>query len=125
MTHRFLPSSLRLLPLVLAVFLLAPAAAPAQTDVPRTADGRPDPSGVWNFSTATPMQRPEELAGKERLTVEEAAEYEALLAERRRAGDSRLSRGQLLDGQLADRRGGRAAGGERRAVGRLRARLLL
>ena len=82
------PSSFRSLPIVLAVFLLVPVVALAQTDVPRTPDGRPDLSGVWNFSTATPMQRPEELAGKERLTAEEAAEYEALLAERRVAGDS-------------------------------------
>ena len=77
-----------LFPLALAALSLVPVASLAQTQVPRTADGRPDPSGVWNFSTATPMQRPEELAGKERLTAEEAAEYEALLAERRRAGDS-------------------------------------
>ena len=60
MTHGT-QSSLRLLPLVLAVVLLVPAAAPAQTDVARTADGRPDLSGVSSFSTATPMQRPEEL----------------------------------------------------------------
>ena len=82
------PSSLSPFPIVLAVALLVPVASLGQTDVPRTADGRPDPSGVWNFSTATSMQRPEELAGKERLTAEEAAEYEAQLAERRRAGDS-------------------------------------
>ena len=68
-----------------AVVVLVPVASLARDAVPRTADGRPDPSGVWNLSTATPMQRPEELAGKTRLTAEEAVQYEAQLAERRRA----------------------------------------
>jgi len=62
--------------LVFAACSLAPGIVGGQTTaVPRHPDGRPDLSGVWNFSTATPMQRPEELADKEVLTSEEAAEY--------------------------------------------------
>ena len=72
----------------LAVTVVAPSVVVGQTAELRTADGQPDLQGVWNFSTATPMQRPEELAGKETLTAEEAAEWEQQLAERRRAGDS-------------------------------------
>jgi hypothetical protein len=42
----------------------------------RTPHGDPDLQGVWNFATATPMERPGQLAGRERLTEEEAAEFE-------------------------------------------------
>ncbi len=77
-------TSVVLVALVGAAF--APAAA-AQSPL-RTPDGDPDLQGLWNFSTATPMQRPEELAGRDTLSAEEAAEYEQALAERRRAGDS-------------------------------------
>ena len=70
----------------LAAATLAPAAA-AQSPL-RTPDGDPDLQGLWNFSTATPMQRPEDLAGRDTLSAEEAAEWEQELAERRRAGDS-------------------------------------
>ena len=70
----------------LAGAALAPAAA-AQSEL-RTPDGYPDLQGLWNFSTATPMQRPDDLAGRDTLTAEEAAEWEQALAERRRAGDS-------------------------------------
>jgi hypothetical protein len=41
----------------------------------RTPDGKPDLQGIWNFSTATPFERPPELADKEFLTSAEAAEY--------------------------------------------------
>ncbi|MCY3845902.1 MAG: hypothetical protein OXH69_20435 [Acidobacteria bacterium] len=70
----------------LASVALASAAA-AQSEL-RTPDGYPDLQGLWNFSTATPMQRPDDLAGRDTLTAEEAAEWEQELAERRRAGDS-------------------------------------
>ena len=42
---------------------------------PRTVDGQPDLQGIWNFSTATPLERPGEYAGKQVLTDEEAAEF--------------------------------------------------
>ena len=54
------------------------AAAPAAkaSGVPRTPDGRPDLQGIWDFRTITPMQRPTDLAGKDVLTDQEAAEFE-------------------------------------------------
>ena len=48
----------------------------------RTAWGDPDLQGVWDFRTLTPMERPEELADKQVLTAEEAAQFqEGRLAE--------------------------------------------
>lgn len=44
---------------------------------PRTPDGKPDLQGTFTFSTITPLQRPEVLAGKEVLSAEEAAAFEA------------------------------------------------
>jgi hypothetical protein len=76
---------------VLAVTILAPAAAMAQAapasgsndrPISRTAWGAPDLQGVWDFRTVTPLERPAELAGKEVLTAEEAAEFEAQAAVR-------------------------------------------
>ena len=74
--------------LVLALVAFAPAAAAGQDALPRTPEGQPDLQGVWNFSTATPMERPEELAGKTTLTPEEAAAWEQQLAETRAANES-------------------------------------
>jgi hypothetical protein len=42
----------------------------------RTADGHPDLQGVWDFRTITPLQRPDEYAGKAVLTDQEAVEFE-------------------------------------------------
>lgn len=46
-------------------------------DIPRTEYGQPDFQGTYTFRTITPLQRPVELANKEVLTPEEAAEWEA------------------------------------------------
>ena len=71
----------RMLAAVLAVSCAAAFAPPAAAQttpaddwtLPRLADGRPDLQGVWLSNTATPLQRPRELAGREFLTDEEVA----------------------------------------------------
>ena len=72
MSHRFLTALFT----VIAVVLLVPPAAAQPADssaVPRTAWGKPDLRGVWDFATLTPMERPAALAGKEFLTDEDVA----------------------------------------------------
>ena len=80
MTNRYLAAGLAVIGVALAGTLPAFAQTdPSRTDqqtVPRTADGRPSLQGIWDFRTITPMERPSELAGKEVLTLEEAAQYE-------------------------------------------------
>ena len=68
MKVRFLSAMLT----VMTAVMLAPLAAFGQV----AADGVPDIQGLFTFRTITPLQRPKELAGKETLTAEEAAEYE-------------------------------------------------
>src|ERR1700745_2944436 len=55
----------------------------AQThpSVPRTIDGQPDLQGVWNFSTITPLERPQAYAGREFMSDAEAKQLEARTAE--------------------------------------------
>ena len=72
--------------LPVCLLLCVPSGAEAQTEVPpdpapRTAWGAPDLQGVYDFGTATPMQRPTELAGRETFTDEEAAVREQQNAE--------------------------------------------
>ena len=59
----------------LAVTVFACGLAQAQDDyqVPRTEWGQPDLQGVWNFSSFTPMQRPDFFGDKKFLTEQEIA----------------------------------------------------
>ena len=80
----------------LALALLVPAAAGAQSvapeapaptgaadwTAPRTPWGAPDLQGVWDYRTATPLERPRQFAGRETMTAAEAAEYERRHSER-------------------------------------------
>jgi hypothetical protein len=71
-----------------AAVLLTPSSVAGQTKAttrwapPRTPDGRPDLQGIWDFRTATPLERPSAFAGKEFFSSEEAAEFERQSAER-------------------------------------------
>ena len=68
-----------------AMVLMVPWAAAGQAQgewtTPRTADGQPDLQGVWASDSATPLERPEELAGRPTLTEEEVATLAARAAE--------------------------------------------
>ena len=74
MTHRQLTA---MAAVTAAALFSGPRAVQAQDgDVPRTAWGAPDLQGVWDFRSITPMERPEDLADREFLTDEEAAQLE-------------------------------------------------
>src|SRR5204863_9786003 len=53
----------------------APKADTAKAPLPRTPDGRPDLQGVFDYATATPLERPAAYANKLVLTEAEAAEF--------------------------------------------------
>ncbi|MEE2636999.1 MAG: hypothetical protein VYE68_07175 [Acidobacteriota bacterium] len=54
--------------------LLAVTSLAGQSGAPTTAWGDPDIQGIWHSSGATPMERPDEYAGRATLTSEEVAE---------------------------------------------------
>src|SRR4051812_49888060 len=59
----------------------APKAASAKKySAPRTPWGDPDISGVWDYKTITPLERPQNMAGRATLTDEEVARLEGQAA---------------------------------------------
>src|SRR5687768_9373594 len=86
----------------LALWAAAPAGA-QNSKLPRTAWGKPDLTGVWDFRTITPLERPANLADKEFLTEEEAAKAEQEVVERNRRLDERPAERTTAGGNV-DRR---------------------
>jgi hypothetical protein len=94
MSRRFFASMSALAILIALVSLAqvplagqAPSSAAKQTTAGakalRTADGHPDLQGIWSFATITPLERPDNLAGKQVLTDEDVAKAEEAAAEAR------------------------------------------
>jgi hypothetical protein len=54
----------------------------------RTEWGQPDLQGVWNFSSNTPMQRPERFGNQEFLTPEQVEQEQARIARMQAAADA-------------------------------------
>ena len=67
--------------MAVAAASVVPLAAGAQSagseTAMRTPDGQPHISGIFTFRTLTPLQRPAALDGRETLSAEEAAQFEA------------------------------------------------
>ena len=93
---------------VVAAFALGAAApAAAQTSkVPKTAWGKPDLTGLWDFRTITPLERPANMADKEFLTPAEAAKLEQETIERNAEIDSRPAERTSAGGNVDRRQDG-------------------
>jgi hypothetical protein len=77
---------LRFVAAIAFALVLAAQAPFAQTKkpapVPRLPDGHPDLQGIWDFRSATALERPARFAGREFMTADEVAAYEQEALER-------------------------------------------
>lgn len=84
-----------LLPVIFAFLASFFSLATAQEDIyeaPKTEYGYPDLQGVWNFSSSTPMQRPQRFGEQEFLTREEVQTAIASQEARAVAADAAAAR---------------------------------
>jgi hypothetical protein len=98
MKQHCLPTSTGALALIvgvvsLAATLAAQSPSAARYVAPRTPWGHPDLRGIWDFQSVTPLERPDEFAGREVLPEQEAADLyrralERLDADRRDGGST-------------------------------------
>src|SRR5712671_2013732 len=73
------------------------SAAPRAWVLERTPDGHPDFHGVWANNTVTPLQRPAQWEGKERLTDREVADLQKFAAQIvENDGDAQFGDGFIL-----------------------------
>src|SRR6476620_7669528 len=63
---------------------------------PLAPDGHADLQGFWIVKTATPLERPKELEGKQRLTDEEVAELKKRAARIFKGGNSDFGAGDVV-----------------------------
>src|SRR4029077_18861218 len=69
----------------------------AQSRLARTPDGHPDFQGIWANKTVTPLQRPKQWEGKERLTDAEIADLQQIAAKiTENDGDAQFGDGLIL-----------------------------
>ena len=87
---------MKLTEVALLFFSLTVTGAVAQSEpdynVPKNEWGDPDLSGVWNFASNTPMQRPEKWGEQEFLTSEQLQEEIIRQQAAARAADDRAAR---------------------------------
>ena len=72
---------------------------------PRTVDGQPDLQGVWANNSATPLERPSEWVGRDRLTEEELANLRLAALEATDGGQDALFADQLVLAAIAGQKG--------------------
>src|SRR5262245_51663365 len=76
-------------------------AAPKASAIPRTADGKPDLQGTWDFAQLTPFERADALAGKSSFASDDEAEEFAQETQAKKPNMDRRDGGAAADVERA------------------------